>query len=125
MNARSVFGLLLLTAVIAAAQAAPEKKLKEGEYDPYNEVFKDVAANNFTKALTDLDVWAQKFPETEYKEERTAFYVQAYAGTGQAAKALDTASGLFTRDLATIFPGPNGQATVIRLLFNVAWAISH
>jgi hypothetical protein len=32
---------------------------------------------------------------------------------------------LLSRDLATVFPGPNGQATVVRLLYNAVWAVSH
>jgi hypothetical protein len=116
---------LLLFAAVAIAQTAPEKKLQPGEYDPYNEVVKDINTTNFTKALADLDAWNQKFPDSDYKDDRTAFYVQAYAGTNQPAKALDAASGLLARDLNTAFPGPAGQATIIRFLYNVVYAISH
>src|ERR1700734_3878455 len=98
MLSRSV-SLLLLTAAIAGAQTAPEKKLKEGEYDVYNEVVKDINTANFTKALTDLGSWTQKFPESDYKDDRTAFYVQSYAATNQPSKALEAASGLLSRDL--------------------------
>jgi hypothetical protein len=120
-NARSVF-VLLMAAVIASGQ---DKKLKEGEYDPYNEVVKDVNTNNFTKALTDLDTWSQKFSDSDYKDDRTAFYVQAYTATNQAAKALDAAAGLMSRDLNSEFPGPAGPATIVRFLYNVVYAISH
>jgi len=121
--ARSV-SLLLLAALIASAQAT-EKKLKEGEYDPYNEVVKDINATNFAKALTDLDAWNQKFPDSDYQDDRRAFYVQAYAATNQPAKALDSAAGLLARDLDAVFPAPAGKATIIRLLYNVVFAISH
>ena len=120
MKAISVF---LLTAVLAAAQG--EKKLKDGEYDPYNEVVKDINTNNFSKALTDLDIWKQKFPESDYKDDRTAFYVQAYTATNQPAKALDEAGALMAHDLSTVFPGPAGQPTIVRLLYNAVYAISH
>src|SRR5262245_39439131 len=101
---------LLLFAMLASAQA--EKKYKEGEYEVYNEVVKDINTNNFTKAITDLDTWKTKFPESDYKDDRTAFYVQAYTATNQPAKALDEANGLLSRDLSTVFPGPTGQATI-------------
>jgi hypothetical protein len=123
-DARSVCGLLLAAAA-AVAQTAPEKKLKPGEYDPYNEVVKDINTANFTKAVTDLEIWSQKFPDSEFKDDRAAFYVQAYAGANQPAKALDAAAPLFSRDLATVFPGSAGQPTVIRLLYGVVWAISN
>jgi len=124
MLSRSV-SVLLLAAAIAAAQTTPEKKLKQGEYDVYNDVVKDINITNFTKALTDLGAWTQKFPESDYQDERTAFYVQAYAATNQPAKALEAASGLLSRDLASVFPGPAGQPAIIRFLYNVVWAISH
>src|ERR1019366_6913338 len=53
----------------APAQAAPApnapapKAVKDqGEYDIYNEVTKDMVAKNFTKMITDLDTWKQKYP---------------------------------------------------------------
>ena len=116
---------ILLFAALAIAQVTPEKKLQQGEYDPYNEVVKDINTTNFTKALTDLDAWSAKFADSDYQDDRTAFYVQAYAATNQPAKALDAASGLLARDLNTVFPGPTGQPTIVRFLYNVVYAISH
>jgi hypothetical protein len=116
---------VLLFAAVAIAQTTPEKKLQQGEYDPYNEVVKDINTTNFAKAITDLDSWNAKFPDSEYKDDRTAFYVQAYAATNQPAKALDAAAGLLARDLNTVFPDPAGQATIVRFLYNVVYAISH
>lgn len=123
-NARSVC-LLLLAAALAAAQGASEKKPKEGEYDPFNAVVNDITANNFTKAITDLDTWSQKFPETDYKDDRIAYYVQAYVGANQPAKALDSAAALISRDLSTVFPGPTGPPTIVRVLYSASWAIAH
>jgi hypothetical protein len=120
MKAISVF---VLAAAILAAQT--EKKLKPGEYDLYNEVVKDVNTNNFAKAVTDLDAWNQKFADSDYKDDRAAFYVQAYTATNQASKALDAAAGLLSRDLASVFPGPAGQPVIVRLLYNAVFAISH
>src|SRR5258705_6039407 len=58
-------------AAAAAQSTLPKKNLKDqGEYDIYNEVSKDVLARNFAKALTDLATWTQKYPESEYKDER-------------------------------------------------------
>ncbi len=117
--------LVLAFAMLAHAQK-PEKKTKDqGEFDIYNEVLKDINGNSFTKALTDLDTWKQKYPDSDYKEDRKAFYVQAYAGAGQAAKSVDAAGELLSQDLEALFPGSAGQGTVIRLLYNTAWAIAH
>jgi hypothetical protein len=116
----------LISAALLAQAQKPEKKSKDqGEFDIYNEVLKDINTNNFTKALADLDTWKQKYTDSDYADERKAFYVQAYAGAGQPAKSVDAAGELLTRDMDATFPGAAGQGTVIRLLYNAAWAISH
>ena len=116
-------GVFLLATGLLAAQ--PQKQLKPGEYDLYNEVVKDVNTNNFTKAVSDLDAWAQKFADSDYKDDRAAFFVQAYTATNQPGKALDAAAGLLARDLATVFPGAAGQAVIVKLLYNAVFAIAH
>jgi hypothetical protein len=119
--------ILRWIAIIATSYsvaAAAEKQLKPGESDVYNEVVKDLSAANFAKALTDLDTWRQKNPDSDFNDERSALYVQTYAGSNQPAKTLDTAGDLLSKDLTTTFPGPAGQPTIIRLLYNAVWAIS-
>jgi hypothetical protein len=114
-----VYTALLITASYSIAAAA-EKQLKPGESEVYNEAIKDLTANNFAKALLDLDTWRQKYPDSDFNDERSALYVQTYAGSNQPAKALDTAGELLSKDLNTAFPQP----TIIRLLYNAVWAIS-
>ena len=90
----------LFGAVAAPQGAAKQKQPKDqGEFDIYNEVIKDVSTNNFAKALTDLDTWKQKYPNSDYKDDREVLYVQAYNGAKQPAKALDTAAPLVARGL--------------------------
>ena len=100
----------------AAAQTAqPQKKVKDqGEYDIYNNVLKDFAAQTWPKLLQDLDTWAQKYPDSDYKDDRLYYYVQAYSGANQPAKGLDTAAQLLARDLKSVFTDP---AQVLRLLY--------
>ena len=114
-------------AVIAAScliAEAAEKQLKPGESELYNEVLKDLGAANAAKALPDLDTWQQKIPDSDYKDERSALYVQTYALSNQPAKALDAAGELLSKDLSATFTGPEGQAVILRLLYNSVWAIS-
>jgi len=119
--------ILRSIALIAAASsiaAAAEKQLKPGESEVYNDVVKDLTGTNFAKALLDLDTWRQKYPDSDFTDERSALYVQTYAGSNQPAKALDTAAELISKDLTATFPGPAGLPTIIRLLYNAVWAIS-
>ncbi len=100
----------------AAAQTAqPQKKVKDqGEYDIYNNVLKDFAAQTWPKLLQDLDTWAQKYPDSDYKDDRLYYYVQAYNGANQPGKELDIAGQLMARDLKTVFKDP---AQVLRVLY--------
>ena len=115
-----------------AAQAAggqpaaqPQKKYKDqGEYDIYNEVTKDLAAQNWTKAVTDLDTWKQKYPESDFKDTRTLLYVTAYNGAKQFPKVVDTAAGLLDRGPDQVFNDPKtGPRDVVQLLFSTSVAI--
>ena len=90
----AVLGAVALTgaAQLAQAQAAPaEKKVKDqGEYDIYNQTLKD--ANNPAALLKDLDTWAQKYPDSDWKDDRLYYYISAYSGTNQPAKVLEVGS---------------------------------
>jgi len=99
----------------AAAQTAqPQKKVKDqGEYDIYNNVLKDAGGQTWPKLLQDLDTWAQKYPESDYKDDRLYYYVQGYSGANQPAKELDVAGQLLARDLKTVFPDPKQVLTVL------------
>jgi hypothetical protein len=101
----------------AQAQQPKKKNLKDtGEYDIYNEVIKDVTANNFSKALTDLDSWKQKYPDSEYKDERSYFYMSAYNGMNQPGKVLDTAGPLLATDIKSSLD----SKTVLQVLYIAA-----
>ena len=99
----------------AAAQTAqPQKKVKDqGEYDIYNNVLKDVGAQNWPKLLQDLGTWAQKYPDSDYKDDRVYYYVQAYSGANQPGKELDTAGELLAKGLQTVFKDPKQVLTVL------------
>ncbi len=113
------------TIELARAQAPAEKKWKaREEYDLFTAASTDLTANGFAKAITDLDAWKQKYAESDYKDARTLMYVQAYAGAGQQAKALDTAAELLSKDPAATFSDPaSGPRDVLTLLYTTTVAI--
>ena len=111
----------------APAQSAPaEKKVKDqGEYDIYNEVTKDMLAKNFAKAITDLDTWKQKYPASDFKDDRAVLYLQAFASGGQPGKAIDEAGALMARGLTSVFNDPKtGARDQLTILFTATTAIS-
>jgi hypothetical protein len=99
----------------AAAQTAqPQKKVKDqGEYDIYNNVLKDAGAQTWAKLLQDLDTWAQKYPDSDYKDDRLYYYVQAYSGANQPGKELAIAGQLLAKDLKSVFTDPKQVLTVL------------
>ena len=131
--AAATLGLVVLTttahyaraqaAAAPAAQAPAGKKTKQvkdtGEYDIFNDVVKDSQANppNGKKFLADLDSWTQKYPNTDFKDRRTSFYIQAYAIDNQAAKSLDAAKPLIEEGLAGMKEGLDDDITVMQALF--------
>jgi hypothetical protein len=118
--------IVLSMAIIAALSlnAFAAKQLKQGEYELYNAVLMDLGGNNFAQAGADLDAWRQKFPDSDFKDERSAFYVQTYAGSNQPGRVLDLAGELMVNDLNETFPGADGQPIVLRILYSAVWAIT-
>src|ERR1017187_9658255 len=102
-----------------APAAPPAKKVKDqGEYDIYNQTLKDQA--NPAALLKDLDTWAQKYPDSDWKDDRLYYYITAYNGTNQPAKVLEVGSQMMARDLKTVFPdpkaGPQQMLTVLYMM---------
>jgi len=76
---------------------AHEKKFKKpGEYDVASVAIQDVEGRHFAKALTELDVWTQKYTDSDFKADRLYYYVLAYNGVQQPAKVVDTATQLLS-----------------------------
>jgi tetratricopeptide (TPR) repeat protein len=104
--------------------AQPEKKTKdEGEYNIYNDVVKDLdpSSPNYQKAITDLNTWTQKYPETDFKNERFFYYLSAYAGLTppQNEKVLEYGAQLLAGDLKANF---KDQAQILNILYRTALA---
>jgi hypothetical protein len=99
-----------------AAAAAKEKKVKDqGEYDLYNQTLKD--ATNPAAQIKDLDTWTQKYPESDYKDDRLYYYITAYNAAKQPAKVLEVGSQLVARDLKTVFPDPKAGQQILTVLY--------
>lgn len=106
------------TAPTAHSQTAPaaQKKPKDnGEYEIFNDVVKDIQGNNSAKAVTDLDTWTQKYPDSDYKDDRIYYYMQAYskANPPQPAKVVDYGTQLVNKGLKTTFTDPQQGPTVV------------
>ena len=76
--------VITATGQLARAQAAaapPEKKVKDqGEFDIYNQALKD--ASNPTQQIKDIETWTQKYPESDYKDDRLIMLISASGSLG-------------------------------------------
>jgi hypothetical protein len=75
--------------VSGALAQAPQKKVKDqAEYDLYTNSTKETDPN---KRLTYLNSWKEKYPESDFKEERLLIYLTTYQQSNQPGKMVDTA----------------------------------
>ena len=111
----------------AGQTQAPAKKAKavkdRAEYDLYSAVATDVASNP-AKALIELDTWKQKYPDSDFKDDRSVYYILAYAAANQPARAVDEGAGLLGKDLNAVFDDPkSGPQMMVRALYVTATAV--
>lgn len=86
---RSVLGIGLVGLLIMPLFAQAQKKVKDqGEYDIYNAVSKETDPN---KQLQLLQTWKEKYPDSDFKEDRAAMVAQDYAKLGKPAEAIKAA----------------------------------
>jgi len=105
--------------------AAPQKKLQPGEYDLYNAALVDLGKNDFTKAISDLDAWKQKFPNSDYATDGKVAYIRAYVGAKQPDKAIQLAGELLNGNIDSLFPDPkDGPRMVLQALVATMQAIT-
>jgi hypothetical protein len=111
--------VVCLVAAGIAARGQQRNYKDRAEYDLYNEVAQDFMGSNFAKAVTDLDQWSQKYPASEFKDDRQVLYVRAYAGAGQSPKAVDAAAVVLGNEKLSAA----NSADMLRVLYAVVSSI--
>jgi hypothetical protein len=105
------------------ATAAKRNYKDNGEYDLFNQAFKD--SQNPAAQIKDLETWAQKYPDSDYRDVRTGMLALAYSQLNppQPAKVLDLAGQLMSKDLKTVFDDPqDGKRQTVSFLLATAAA---
>jgi len=111
------FAVLIIaeTTPDAHAQGAATTKSKRNykdtnEYEMYNTAYKDCNAQppQAAKCVQDLDAWAQKYPESDYKDIRLGMLVDGTSKLNppQPAKVLELGGQLMQKDLKTVYDDP-------------------
>jgi hypothetical protein len=116
MAAFAAVGALVIAGSAPLARAQEKKVKDQGEYDIFNQTLKDQGTP--AKQIQDLDTWTQKYPDSDYKDDRLYYYISAYNGAGQSAKVLEVGSQLMSRDLKSVFKDPKqGPQQVLTVLY--------
>ena len=63
-----------------------------------------------TRRSADLDPWTQRYPDTEYADERSYYYMLAYNGLEQPAKVVDTGAPLLLKPVTESIRGADAGA---------------
>lgn len=95
---------------------SPKRFRNSGEAEIYNAVFRD--SNDAAKQIQDLDVWTQKYPHSDWMDDRLYLYVQAYARVkpAQPARLLEYGAQLLARDVKTVLHDPQQVLVVLYLV---------
>jgi hypothetical protein len=106
----------LVSAPYAHAQGAaaqPQKKVKDqGEYDLYNSAIKETDP---VKKEQYLDQWAQKYPDTDFQDERLQLYnqdEQLFEQAKNAQKAADLSGKVFDLGQKILAKDPKNLAAL-------------
>src|SRR5580765_1004354 len=82
----SVTVVAVLGVGVTLAQAPKEKKVKDqGEYDLFTQASPATTANP-AKRLEALNAWKEKYPESDFKDDRLKIYLTTYQALGQPVK---------------------------------------
>ena len=107
-----------------AAGTPKERKVKDvAEYDIFNSVLKDQNSNNPQKALQDLDTWTQKYPDSDWKDQRLYMYMQEYAKLNppNAQKVMEYGAQVISKGLKNVFDDPKeAPRQILNCLFLIS-----
>jgi hypothetical protein len=109
----------------AGPSGAKQKAVKDqGEFEIYNQAIKD--ASNPQKEIQDLDSWAQKYPDSDFKDDRLYMYFDAYSKMQppQQQKVVEYGQQLMSKDLNSAFPDAAGKLKILNIYYQVAWNVA-
>ena len=78
------------------------------EQDLYRQVLQDIDPKepNFTKALSDLNIWSRRFPVSSFSNDRSYFLVHVYNRMDRPDQTLDAAAPLVQAGVQANYPDP-------------------
>jgi tetratricopeptide (TPR) repeat protein len=90
--------MALAVIVAAGAASAPENKKQfkdRQEYTLYDSATKETDAN---RKLVALNAWKDKYPDSDFKQERLVLFLNTYQTLGEGTRMVDTAKQILELD---------------------------
>jgi hypothetical protein len=66
----------------------------------------EVNAGSFAKAVASLDLWSQRYPRSDFQDDRLYYYIIAFDGVRQPVKVVDSARLLLVSQMDVAFQDP-------------------
>jgi hypothetical protein len=76
---------------------------------------------NFTKAISDLDAWSNKFPNSSFSNDRLYYYIHVYNGMSRPEQVLDTAAPVVEAGVRATY---RDQQQVLQILVAASASVS-
>jgi hypothetical protein len=88
--------------------AAKKTASAASEQDYYRQVLQDIDPKepNFSKALSDLNTWSHRFPNSSFFNDRSYFFVHVYNRMDRPEQVLDAAAPLVQAGVRANYPDP-------------------
>jgi hypothetical protein len=94
----------------------PKRPRDDGEFEIYNQVVKDAA--DPAKQLADLENWTRHYRNSDYDDDRSVLYMQAYSKLNHPDKVVEQGTRLISKGLAQIFADPSyGPTQILNVLY--------
>jgi hypothetical protein len=95
---------------------APVKKFRSpAESAMATAIVQELDARAFSKAAADLDLWTQRFRDTDFADERAYYYMLAFNGMNQPVKVMDSGAPLVGKPASAAFEDPIQALSVVYL----------
>jgi tetratricopeptide (TPR) repeat protein len=104
----ATFGVSAFSALAQQQAQAPAGQAQQGQQAPSGKQWKDraeydmydaiIKATDPNKKLALINSWKEKYPNTDYSDERLQLYLLTYQQLGQGAKMVDVAKEMLAKD---------------------------
>ena len=114
MRILAAVAFLVALAHIVAAQPIKKQLKDQAEHDLYNRALN---AEDPAREIEALEQWTQRYPASDYRDDRLYLFMQAYNKLDQPERVLDYGARLIARGLPSVFNTSENGLAILNVLF--------